>query len=57
MQMGEASGANVAYQQAQANQMNAQIAQQQAWLDFGGNLADSIGQVQSQATTAAKGGK
>ena len=57
MQMGETSGANVAHQQAQANQMNAQIAQQQAWLDFGGNLADSIGQVQSQATTAAKGGK
>ena len=57
MQMGETSGANVAYQQAQANQMNAQIAQQQAWIDLGGTVADSIGQVQSQATTAAKGGK
>ena len=30
MQMGEATGANAAFSQAQANQMNAQIAQQQA---------------------------
>ena len=30
MQMGEATGANAAFAQAQANQMNAQIAQQQA---------------------------
>ena len=43
MQMGETSGANVAYQQAQANQMNAQIAQQQSWLDFGGVAAKAAG--------------
>jgi hypothetical protein len=33
MQMGETTGANMALQQAQANQMNAQIAQQQAVMD------------------------
>ena len=30
-------------QQAQANQMNAQIAQQQSWLDFGGTIAKAAG--------------
>ena len=45
MQMGETSGANVAYQQAQANQMNAQIAQQQTWMDFGGALAGAAGEI------------
>ena len=43
MQMGAASGANVAHQQAQANQMNAQIAQQQSWLDLGGVAAQAAG--------------
>ena len=44
MQMGETSGANMAFQQAQANQMNAQIAQQQSLLDFGGVLAKGAGE-------------
>jgi len=44
MQMGAASGANVAHQQAQANQMNAQIAQQQSMMDFGGVLAQGAGE-------------
>jgi len=39
MQMGETTGANLAYQQAQANQMNAQIAQQQITADMFGNVA------------------
>ena len=43
MQMGAASGANVAHQQAQANQMNAQIAQQQSLLDLGGVAAQAAG--------------
>ena len=34
MQMGEATGANLATQQSQANQMNAQIAQQQIQADM-----------------------
>ena len=33
MQMGQATGANMAHQQSQANQMNAQVAQTQAWAD------------------------
>ena len=39
MQMGQATGANLAQQQAQANQMNAQIAQNQAMSDGMGNIA------------------
>ena len=45
MQMGQATGANMAHQQAQANQMNAQVAQTQAWADG----------VSSVGTTAASG--
>tara|TARA_R100000278_G_scaffold120893_1_gene103812 strand:- start:706 stop:1401 length:696 start_codon:yes stop_codon:yes gene_type:complete len=41
MQMGEATGANQAVMQAQANQMNAQIATQQATMNFMGTLAKS----------------
>jgi len=33
MQMGQTTGANLASQQAQANQMNAQMAQTQAWVE------------------------
>ena len=43
MQMGETSGANLAMQQAQANQMNAQIAQTQAMTDMFGSLAQGAG--------------
>ena len=43
MQMGQASGANQALQQAQANQINAQIAQQQITADMFGNLATIAG--------------
>ena len=40
MQMGQTTGANLAYQQAQANQMNASIAQQQVIAEGMGNLAN-----------------
>jgi hypothetical protein len=49
MQMGQTTGANQAYQQSQANQMNAQIAQTQAWVD-------GIGGVASTAIGAGKAG-
>ena len=39
MQMGQTTGANAAYQQSQANQMNAQIAQNQALTDGLSNIA------------------
>jgi hypothetical protein len=39
MQMGQTTGANMAYQQSQANQMNAQIAQNQALTDGLSNVA------------------
>ena len=43
MQMGATSGANMAFAQAQANQMNAQIASQQAMMDFGGVAMKAAG--------------
>lgn len=44
MQMGQTTGANQAYQQSQANQMNAEIAQTQAWVDgIGGIASTAIG--------------
>ena len=43
MQMGEASGANLAAQQAQQNEINAQIAQQQATTDMIGSLGQAAG--------------
>ena len=47
MQMGQTTGANLAHQQAQANQMNAQMAQNQAW-------GDSISNVGSTAVKAGQ---
>lgn len=44
MQMGEASGANLAHQQALTNQMNAQIAQQQTTADMFSTVAQAAGQ-------------
>jgi len=41
MQMGQATGANMAYQQSQANQMNAQMAQNQALTDGLSNVAST----------------
>ena len=41
MQMGQTTGANQAYQQSQANQMNAQIAQTQAWVDGASGVAST----------------
>jgi hypothetical protein len=38
MQMGQTTGANMAYQQAQANQMNASIANQQTTADLFGTI-------------------
>ena len=45
MQMGQTTGANMAQQQAQANQMNAQIAQQQNILDTIGALGTVAGKM------------
>ena len=45
MQMGETTGANLALQQAQANQMNAQIAQSQATGDLLGTIAVGAGEL------------
>jgi len=45
MQMGEATGANLAYQQSQTNEMNAQIAQQQSTADMLGVVGQAAGQV------------
>ena len=45
MQMGQTTGANLAQQQAQANQMNAQIAQQQTTADMFGTVATAAGNV------------
>ena len=45
MQMGQTTGANMAQQQAQANQMNAQIAQQQNILDTIGTLGTVAGKM------------
>jgi hypothetical protein len=47
MQMGQTTGANLASQQAQANQMNAQMAQNQAW-------GDSISSVGSTTVKASQ---
>ena len=47
MQMGQTTGANMAFQQSQANQMNAEIAQNQA-------LTDGISSVASTAIGAGK---
>ena len=49
MQMGQTTGANQAYQQSQANQMNAQIAQTQS-------IVDGIGGVASMAIGAKQAG-
>ena len=43
MQMGQTAGANAGYQQAQANQMNASIANQQNVGNLMGTLADAAG--------------
>ena len=48
MQMAQTTGANQAYQQSQANQMNAQIAQTQAWVDgISGVASTAIGAKQA----------
>ena len=44
MQMGITSGANLGYQQAQANQMNAGIAQSQNLANMTGTVAEAAGQ-------------
>ena len=44
MQMGQATGANTAYMQAQANQMNAQIASQQIISDLFSTTASALAQ-------------
>ena len=45
MQMGQTTGANLAQQQAQANQMNAAVASQQIQADAIGNLATIAGEL------------
>ena len=57
MQMGETSGANLALQQAQANQMNAQIASQQAMLDFGGVAMEVAGEIDFSKLKKGKQGE
>jgi len=44
MQMGQATGANTAYMQSQANQMNAQIASQQITSDLFSTTASALAQ-------------
>jgi hypothetical protein len=57
MQMGQTTGANQAYQQSQANQMNAQIAQTQAWVDgIGGVASTAIGAGKAGMFPKKKGG-
>jgi len=43
MQMGETAGANMGYQQSQANEMNATIANQQTTADFIGTVGSAAG--------------
>ena len=45
MQMGTATGANMAAQQSQMNQMNAQVAQQQSTANLIGTLGTAAGQI------------
>jgi hypothetical protein len=55
MQMGQTTGANQAYQQSQANQMNAQIAQTQAWVDgIGGVASTAIGAGKAEMFPSSK---
>ena len=56
MQMGQTTGANMAYQQSQANQMNAQIAQNQATTDGLSNIAVAAGKNQDALGNAGKEG-
>ena len=56
MQMGQTTGANSAYQQAQANQMNAQIAQNQATTDGLSNIAVAAGKNQDALGNVGKEG-
>jgi len=51
MQMGEATGANLALQQSQANQMNAQIAQQQIMADMFSTVGSAVGQYDWKGNT------
>ena len=46
MQMGESAGANLASQQTQANQMNAQIAQQQTTADMFSAVGTAAGEIE-----------
>ena len=56
MQMGQTTGASSAYQQAQANQMNAQIAQNQATTDGLSNIAVAAGKNQDALGNVGKEG-
>jgi hypothetical protein len=56
MQMGQATGANQAYQQSQANQMNAEIAQTQAWVDGVSGVASTAIGAKQAGMFPSKGG-
>ena len=56
MQMGEATGANVAFQQAQANQMSAGVAQDSATANLFGALAPAAGALTGAIGSAIGGG-
>lgn len=55
MQMGQTTGANLAAQQAQANQMNAQIAQQQATADMFSVVGQAAGNIDWGGSSARLG--
>jgi len=57
MQMGQATGANLAQQNSQANQMNAQIAQQQNTMDMIGTLGTIAGNTDFTGGGGGGGGK
>jgi len=50
MQMGQSTGANLATQQAQANQMQAQIASQQNTMQMMGTMTSALGQIDYTGT-------
>ena len=56
MQMGQTTGANLASQQAQANQMNAQMAQNQAWASGISSVGSTIVQAGQAGMFSGGGG-
>jgi hypothetical protein len=57
MQMGQSAGANTGYQQAQANQMNASIANQQTTADLFGTIGAAAGDMDFSGKGKSKSSK